>query len=92
MGPIVTYIVFGISTIFSPLYPLLGVMGYAWFIAITPTFLWKSSLFNYQFQFQKYIVGGTLLGFLISGLQGLSLSKSSKRSICGLLSIGGCPR
>jgi O-antigen ligase len=89
MGPIVTYIVFGISTIFSPLYPLLGVMGYAWFIAITPTFLWKSSLFNYQFQFQKYIVGGTLLGFLISGLQGLSLSKSSKRSICGLLVYWG---
>ena len=89
MGAIVTYIVFGVSALCSPLFPYIGAMGYVWFVAMIPTFLWRYSLFDYQFEFQKYIAIATIAGFVLSGLRGLSLTSTAKISICGLLLYWG---
>lgn len=65
--------------------PFIGVLGYVWFVSFVPQFLWRFSLANPLFDFQKYIAISTLAGYLLSGFRGAKFSKSALYSMFGFL-------
>jgi hypothetical protein len=74
MGALATYCVFLMSTICGPVFPYLGILGYVWFVSVTPQFLWRFSLLDPFFDFQKYIAISTIIGFCLTGFRGSKLS------------------
>ncbi len=85
MGAIATYLVFAISVVMGAFAPFIGVLGYVWFVSFVPQFLWRFSLANPLFDFQKYIAISTLAGFLLSGFRGAVFSRSAIYATFGFL-------
>lgn len=59
----------GFVCLSAVLYPWIGVIGYFGFAVGNPTYLWRWSL-PQGVDFQKFIVGTTMLGLLLNGFRG----------------------
>lgn len=89
MGVIFVYAVLLTSCAGGLFRPRYGVYGYITFVSLCPQWLWRYSLPDPDFAFQKYIAGSTLLGYLLSGLKGQKLVGCTKiAALCGLAFLG----
>ena len=91
MGPLLTYGLLIAGCVAAPFRPFYGFVVYVVFVTLCPQWLWRFSLHDESFPFQKFVAGATLLGFVLSGLKVQPLSRSARAAIwCGLLFLGLC--
>ncbi len=87
MGALFVYVSFASICAGALFRPVIGIVGYILFVALVPHWLWRYSLFDPNFQFQKYIALATLAGYVLSGFRGAPLTTVAKRSFFGLFSF-----
>lgn len=78
MGPILVYLSFVIICVGALWRPVIGALGYVAFVSFTPQWLWRFTLFDPLFPFQKYIAFATVLGFVVHGLPGAPFTRVAK--------------
>lgn len=77
MGPIFVYSAFVFICVGALFRPSIGMVGYIGFVSTVPHWLWRFSLHDPLFPFQKYIAAATIIGFVFNGMRGTKLSVAS---------------
>lgn len=73
----------GCIVVAALVYPWIGFVGYAGFAVLCPQWNWRWGMPDIDFQ--KYIAGATLVGFLLSGVNLRTVPKAVQLSLLGLL-------
>lgn len=81
MGVILVYGIFIVACVGALLRPHYGIYGYIAFVSLCPQWLWRFSLHDPDFAFQKYIAGATIVGYLLSEFRGQRLIGRTRRAI-----------
>lgn len=88
MGAIFIFSLLAIVCLTALIYPHIGAIGYLGFVILMPEWNWRWSL-PQDFQYQKYIVAATLLGFVLNGLRGNPVSGPALRAFFCLAAFLG---
>ncbi len=84
MGALFVYVSFAVFCTGALFRPVIGILGYILYVTLIPQWLWRFSLSDPQFEFQKYIAVCTLAGYVLSGFRGTTFTPVARRSFIGL--------
>lgn len=88
MGAIFIFTLLAIICLAALIYPHIGAIGYLGFVILMPEWNWRWSL-PQDFQYQKFIVAATLIGFVLNGLRGNPVTGPARNAFLCLAAFLG---
>lgn len=86
MGPLLVYFGFAWAVLAGVMRPRMAVYGYVAFVSLCPQWLWRYTLADPNFPFQRYIAASAVIGFLLSGMKGNRFSGAALYAAIGAVS------